>query len=334
MDRNPLIASNVRTLSYINYFNFKHGPSILQHLHGVKSFTFGFLDDQRLLFNRQEWGKMPFFLRSSVSSFIQANTIVHLSIFNISQLPVTIFGYFPHLKELRIQNLTVSDDPLPSNDFRKPMTPPKLMSLSIRKCILGPMAELLNPITPGSLPILDLTGLKKLDISFEEDDLNGLEVIKSLSSVSDNLQVMNIQGFPHLGSVGNMVPASLKTLKTVRLFPMLETVVDDPYFGFTPYLEQISGKNVLETLIFGVDVDTDRRCTTDASRWAELDRIVSQPEAFPFLRRVELKIALYVLSSDSTSLEARLKAIGRDYFPGLRNTKNVEFDFQVAVEDL
>jgi hypothetical protein len=338
LDGNPSIAGYVRSLDYVNDFHSKRGPPILRRLHRVHSFTFGFKDSQqRMLNHQQEWEKMPSFLKSSLSSFIQSNSIAELSLFNIKDVPLTVFMYFPHLTGLRINNVSVANVPL-SDGFLKQKGSPKLVSLWVRNSSLGAMIKPLNNTTPGAAPILNLTGLESLSIVIDEDPTI-MDVIKSLLKPSETLECLSFSGsHPDLNFLGSfassLTPGSLKTLKTVKLFPMLETQEDNPYLYFAQELEHIAGKNVLETLIVHIDIDTDCRCTTDSSQWSQLDLILSEPDGFPLLRRVEIKVTIWHWSRDYSEFHTRLEDIGKGSFPWLRDNKNVEFGFEVLEEDV
>jgi len=339
LDRNPSIAGYVRSLDYVNDFNCKRGPPILQRLHRVTSLTFGFRDSQRMLIvdHQQEWDKMPSFLKSSLQSFIQSNLIAELSLFNINNLPVTIFTHLPRLTSLRINNVSVANAPF-SKGSLKAEGAPKLTSLSVRNSGLGAMIRLLNHPPVGVVPILNLTGLENLSIVVDEDPTI-MDAIRSLLKPSETLACLSFSGsYPYLDFLGSfassLTPGSMKTLKTVKLYPMLESREDDPFLNFAQELEQIAGKSVLETLIVQIDIDTDCRCTTDASQWSQLDHILSQDDCFPLLRRVEFKIIIWHWSRDYGEFQTRLEDIGRECFPWLRNNNDVEFDFEVQVEDV
>jgi len=267
LDKNPSIAGYVRSLDYVSRFDGQRGPPILQRLHRVNNFTFGFNDYQRYMEGKQDWEKITPSLKSSLATFIQSNSIVELSLFNIRNLPVTILMYFPHLLRLGLQHVSMADIPL-SKAFYKPKKAPKLVSIWIRNSSLGTIRKYLRP---GVVPILDLTGLEDLSVVLE-DGPTGIDVIKHLLMPSENLKSLSFSGaYPDLDFKGNfasvLTPGSLKTLKTVKVFPMLETEETDPYIHFSQELEKIAGKNVLETLLFEIDIETDHRCTTDSSRW-------------------------------------------------------------------
>ncbi|KDR74305.1 hypothetical protein GALMADRAFT_70757 [Galerina marginata CBS 339.88] len=335
LDSNPSIAGHVKTLTYVNHC--EPGPPILQRLHSVTSFVFGFGDEC----HQQTWGTMPPFLRSSLSSFIQSNRIVCLVLIDIMNLPITIFYCFPHLFELHLGNVSIAAAPLPK-DFCEPSRPPKLVIFGISICrsvnnSLVEMAKLLDPRNPGVTPILDLRGLEELYVVVEH--LDDMDSVKHILRRSESLRFLNFSGpAAVLSFEGNLArhltPRSLTTLKKIRVFPFLESLEDDPYLHLTKELEQMAGKNELETLIIRVSVAADSLCTTDASRWSQLDSVLSQPGSFPCLRLVKLKVTVVREYHEYEDFPARLEEIGRSHFPWLRANKQQEFRFEILFKDI
>ncbi|KAF8960269.1 hypothetical protein BDZ97DRAFT_1330660 [Flammula alnicola] len=333
LDRNPSIAGYVRSLDYVSRFNPKRSPPVLMHLNRVRSFKFGFTDHNPYGSDRQDWGRIPSPLRSSFYSFIQSNNIVNLRLYSISRLPITIFMHFPCLTALALGNISVLDSPhTPS--FHTPETSMKLVDLCVLGNCLGALQDLLAVRNSTMRPLLDLAVLEEFSIVVRKV---GMDAVGRMIAPSEKLRSLSVSGLsPDINCRGhiaqNLSVGSLRTLKKIRLSPMLEGVQDDPYVHLTEELKDIAGKNVLEELILDIGIDTDEMCTTEASRWSELDRVLSQPSAFPFLRRVEMSITTYQCSRDYTELHDKLEDIGRDLFPGLRSIKSVEFSFEIRDE--
>ncbi|KAF8954248.1 hypothetical protein BDZ97DRAFT_1626640, partial [Flammula alnicola] len=325
LDRNPSIAGYVRSVDYVNGFHPKRGPPVLMHLNRVRSFKFGFTDHDFYGRDRQDWGRIPSPLRSSFFSFIQSNNIVKLHLLSISRLPITIFMHFPRLTTLTLCNISVLDSPH-TPDFQTPETSMKLVVLLVLEDCLGAMQRLLAVRNSANKPLLDLTGLEEFTIVVEN---YGMDVIERVIAPSEKLRSLGLS--PDIDCRGhiaqNLSVGSLRTLKKIRLSPILEEVQGDPYVHLTGELKDIAGKNVLEELILRIQIETDHMCTTEASKWSELDRVLSQPRAFPFLRRVEISVTTYQCSRDYTELHDKLEDIGRNLFPGLRSNKSVEFSF-------
>ncbi|KAF8905781.1 hypothetical protein CPB84DRAFT_565177 [Gymnopilus junonius] len=108
----------------------------------------------------------------------------------------------------------------------------------------------------------------------------------------------------------------------------------DPYAHFTRDLEQIAGKNVLEVLKIHISVSTNCTCTTDPAVWSRLDEVLSRPNGFPFLWLVEFSVALLYYSFDYTDLQAELEDIGKNCFPWLWENEDIDFSFEVFIEDV
>jgi len=114
---------------------------------------------------------------------------------------------------------------------------------------------------------------------------------------------------------------------------MLESADEDPYLDLTKELEAISGRNVLEQITLDIDIDTDHTCTTDPTKWAQLDGILSTANGFPFLRRVEVKVTLWCYCERGhKEFLGKMWDIGQNEFSWLVAAKQVEFTFNAQVE--
>ena len=125
-------------------------------------------------------------------------------------------------------------------------------------------------------------------------------------------------------------PASLKTLKSVTITPLIDWENFDPYANWTHELQQLAGRNVLEVLVIDIDVETNSRCTTDPARWAQLDIVLSRG-GFPYLGCVELKVTVWHAAPVDEEFMARLRRI-EDQFQWLRESKEVYFSFSLRSE--
>jgi len=112
---------------------------------------------------------------------------------------------------------------------------------------------------------------------------------------------------------------------------MLETAHEDPYLNLTKELEAIAGKNNLEQIVIDIGVETDRVCTTDPTKWAQLDDVLSIDNGFPFLRCVEVTIAFWAQWNNHEEYLQKMWDIGRNAFPWLVAAKQIEFKFDVKV---
>ena len=171
-------------------------------------------------------------------------------------------------------------------------------------------AKDLRVLLGGTANMFDLTQLQDLSIGFSNESLD-TDVVDNLISSSGKLRTLNIQGtscnskmntwrrmwnswigMGPLNLAKNLQPSCWKTLKTLNLCSLvLYSSFSDPYLSLVPRLAEFSGNNVLEALkiIMG---ETDTACTTDPGEWEKLDDVLSKGGAFPFLRRVEIKVDL------------------------------------------
>lgn len=352
VDRNPSIARYVRSLDYVELFDSKRGAPVLRRFNHVNSFTFGFNNFDPLFPPRQDWDRMSMSLKTSLCCFIHANNIVELHLFNIENLPMSLLLHFPALSLLDIYQVNVVDSSLPVTFPGKEVTP-RLSSLTVRAGTLLTVWDLLGSES-GS--IIDLRQLKELSVCTQEE-LGAMEIIHYILRTTENIETVRLAGtlvsfalpmsslssLPFLGHspaltcLGNIAsalsPGSLKTLKLIQFSPMLDSADEDPYLDLTRELEAISGRNVLEEIIIDIDIETDDTCTTDPTKWAQLDDILSMANGFPFLRRVDVKVTswCYCGLGHKEFLE-KMWDIGQNEFSRLVATKQVEFTFDVQVE--
>ncbi|KIM42781.1 hypothetical protein M413DRAFT_10245 [Hebeloma cylindrosporum] len=304
VDRNPSLADHVRTLEYIDFKHTRRGAPGLRRFRRVHSFTLGFKDIDIQRPGRQNWEKLSPSLRQTICSFIQANNIVNLCLRNIKNWPMSLFLHFPALSSLDIYRVGVANSPLPIPRPRAEVSP-KLSSLSVGKGSIHTVWDLLGSGRAESGAIIDFTKLRQ---------------------------------YPELSCFGNIASAltsgSLQTLKMIRLNPMLQTVEDDPYLHLTKELEAIACKNVLTELFITIEMVTDRACTTDRTKWAQLNRVLSIDNGFPFLRRVEVKIILGFPRYDWNILQwefhRKIMDIGGSQFLWLLASEQINFTFAVV----
>jgi len=273
-------------------------------------------------------------LRTSLYFFIKANNIVELCLFNIQNLPMSFLLHFPALSLLDIYQVSVAHAPFPIT-FPGKRVVPRISSLIIRSGSLSTIWELLGEGRVESGSILDLTELSELSVSSE--DSNAMEVVRHILKTTENIKTVTLSGeYPALNCLGNitsvLTSGSLRTLKTIQLSPLLETANEDPYLDLTKELEAIAGKNVLEQIILDINIETDRTCSTDPTKWAYLDRVLSSTNGFPFLHRVEVEITFWCYcDGDHEEFLGKMWDIGRNKFPWLVSAKQIEFKFDVVV---
>jgi len=335
LDSNSFISNYIRTLDYTSACDSKPAPPDLKHLRRVTSFTFSFTG------GTQEWKKMPPPLERSLATFIQSNKLVDLHLVRIQDVPAGLFTWFPHLKKLTLYCVTIADIPLRGKFFKAKRTPklaPKLVSLFVKNSNIGTLIKLPAGGALRAGPMLDLTGLEKFEFGIDEDP-TAMDIVRLVLKLTESLRFLALSGsHPDIDLLralsSDLNHGSLQTLKTVGLYPMLETQEQDPYINLAAELEQIAGENIIEDIILRISIETDRRCTTDASRWNQLDRVLSQRGNFPFLRSVEIKVIIHHWYREVAEFQSRLEEIGTSCFPWLRANQDVQFNFEVTVEDV
>lgn len=195
---------------------------------------------------------------------------------------MSLFLHFPALSSLDIYRVGVANSPLPIPRPRAEVSP-KLSSLSVGKGSIHTVWDLLGSERAESGAIIDFTKLSRVVIRLEpeddDDDPGAMETIGHILKATECISMLMLSGqYPELSCFGNIASAltsgSLQTLKMIRLNPMLQTVEDDPYLHLTKELEAIACKNVLTELFITIEMVTDRACTTDRTKWAQLNRVL------------------------------------------------------------
>jgi len=358
LQQTPAIGGYVRNLGYIDAVNNNStsGAPILGQLHLVNSFKFGFKDSNSGP-REQDWEEMNKSLRTSLCRFIHANNIVELYLFNIKNLPMSFLLHFPALSSLNVHQVRIADSPLPIT-FPSQEVIPRLSSLFVQFGSLITLRKLLGSGKVASRSILDLTQLNELSVQAEEP--GAMELIKCILKTTENIKIMTLQGkvcfirpslpsfnflslgsYPDLDCLGNIASVlgsrSLKTLKTIRLYTTLESGDQDPYLHLTKEFEVIAGQNFLEQIIINIEVEMGETCTTDPSKWAQLDGVLSTANGFPFLRCVEVKIVIpYCCRIDHVNEKfvEEIRAVGESGFSWLVAAKQIEFAFDVRLENI
>ena len=348
-----MVTNYARELVYITeeptYRKHRGSPSILKYFNRIRSFTLVFND----YYGSTTGKEISSSLKTSLSRFIRANHLIHLRLYGIKNLPATFFLQVPYLSKLVLEHCTIAE----VVHIRKvEAKPPKLRSFSSHN---GRLMPLLNAKTANGTSILDLTALEEFSMGFDDVSTNdGMDLVRGFLKSSTELKSLKLSGklvdaflgltadffhdvlglYPKLNCLGNLADAltadNLKTLKILHFYPMLETNTIDPYLYLVHELEVISGKNVLQALILEIDVDTDCHCTTDHDTWSKLDCVLSQKGAFPFIRQVRMLITLNRFSLDYVNLVEKLEEVGRVCFPWLRENEDVEFTFEVRIEEI
>ena len=209
VDRNPSIARYVRSLNYVELFDSKRGAPVLRRFSRVHSFTFGFSDRDPLFPPQQDWDRISMSLKTCLCSFIHANNIVELYLFNIENFPMSLFLHFPALSFLEIYQVNVVDSSLPVTFAGKEVTP-KLSSLNVRAGSLLTIWDLLGSGLAESSSIIDLSQLEQLTVCTQEE-LGAMEIINHILRTTENITTVRLSGI-----VSFAFPMSLLSLSFLR----------------------------------------------------------------------------------------------------------------------
>ncbi|KAF4616050.1 hypothetical protein D9613_011352 [Agrocybe pediades] len=328
------LANCVREIVYFTEMNAvskrNGGPSILKYFSRVKSFEFVLGDYSDI----NEWKRMAPSLKSSLYSFIRANTISRLLLFRTENVPVSFFFQLPYLTDLELQYATIAA----SAPARKSVTPLRLTRFRSHESDSKP---LLHARSVNGTPILDLTGLEyfKLGFGYSMEQGDDMDIVKGFLEPSTCLKTLILSGFyrklDFRGKLKSILtPVNLGTLETLEVYPMLESGDMDPYLNLAHELEKIAGKNVLRTINLEVDVETHSKCTTDHQLWSQLDISLSRQGSFSSLRSVRILVTLSTLGYDYSDLVQKLEVVGRVCFPKLLAKKDMDFTFDVTINEI
>ncbi|KAH9483253.1 hypothetical protein JR316_0005357 [Psilocybe cubensis] len=345
LNRNPSIVRNIRDVTLEHNINQRNiGPHVLNRLHRVRKFTLQLCDGTECDFcgdSQYDWGGLSARHRTYFYSFIRSNTIVHLTLANIQNISATFLRCLPYLAVLEVDNVSMLDSPFDrSHCDSDSMGIPKLVKIWSRRSNLIPLQNLLGDEHSNIMPAVDLTYLEDIGVALD-DDPAGMEFLGFVLQNTENLKSVTLSASDECqttfkGKVASKLNKhSLKTLKTIKMMVMIEDHETDPYLSFMDELEQIGGKNVLETLSIEIEAETNCHPTTELSKWAELSRVLAATDAFPHLRSVSLKVTLnWCLNTRPDELQARLQHIGVEVFRSLRENDKVKVVFDVVVWDV
>jgi len=120
----------------------------------------------------------------------------------------------------------------------------------------------------------------------------------------------------------------------LKLRAVIDDESEDPLSGLCNELEKISatGRCIIETLFFHVDVSTDADCKR-GDEWGLLDKVLTKKDAWLALKEVSLKIAVFDYGRDESDdiLEA-LDKLRDTQFKTLSTGETIIFSFEVTQE--
>ena len=104
-----------------------------------------------------------------------------------------------------------------------------------------------------------------------------------------------------------------------------------PLCGLSRELRFIAGNNILENLGLIVVISNSYPYPTEPEDWSDFDSVLTESGAFPMLHQVSIGI-WWRPGRDLIEQEAMLEIFKEDKFPGLVESKAVEFDLFVEID--
>ena len=135
-----------------------------------------------------------------------------------------------------------------------------------------------------------------------------------------------------LTGLAEMVAPSLQTLRDLHTIITIDDEPPksnlDPLSELRSELEELTHKNILETITIGVIVGTDSSCE-QGDEWGRLDKALTR-SGWSALKRVSLSIQLSSYEVGYDELAQALRKLPETQFPRLSSSKTVEFKFVVT----
>ncbi|KJA21699.1 hypothetical protein HYPSUDRAFT_87915 [Hypholoma sublateritium FD-334 SS-4] len=244
-----------------------------------------------------EWSVQPASMRRLLISLIQLPTIIGLHLSGIQDFPVNQLSLCRALRHLSLQDVRdfalLGDNSLPT-DCRVPT--PLLLGVSMTS--YNSLVVLMDPKKgPNALgPIIDFSLLQEATFTVckpvEVDHICRLlktaQKLERLSiEVDDMSDAVRLEG---LGAILATNAASTSTLKSIFLHSNVGYMNKTALWGLDCALQDLAGKNILEEieLCIKVCVEEGMHCTGSGD-FPNLDRVLTEPGAFPKLRRVAIE---------------------------------------------
>jgi hypothetical protein len=151
------------------------------------------------------------------------------------------------------------------------------------------------------------------------------------NSITSFVFIVNDEAFLKLKFAKAVTP-SLQTLKRVHLTFVIYEDNEDPLAGLCEELEEISGKNRLESIGIVINIHADEDCYT-GDTWGKLERVLLQP-GWPMLKHVSLSIIIVVcreyFQENDSPLKVALEHLRETQFARLMSSKNLDFQFSIC----
>ena len=119
----------------------------------------------------------------------------------------------------------------------------------------------------------------------------------------------------------------MDTLKHIVVNIDVDDVDNDPLAGVPSELEDMRSKNIIESVIIRIMVQTDADCRR-GDDWGRLDEVLTNLGWFS-LKRVSLAIEIASFVRRDDELEVGLRKLPETQFRRLSSSNSVSFDFEV-----
>ncbi|KAF8801607.1 hypothetical protein BYT27DRAFT_7147106 [Phlegmacium glaucopus] len=289
-----------------------------------------------------DWKCIPLSMRHLLLDFIHIPTLNHLDLRSLRNFPISHLMASPNLKHLSTTNLFLVDEGDADATALAPFKPIKLRALDI--AIRGLSWDILNVSSPtlflatihtGTWPILDLTGLEKISVEFFHTFLTIplRQVFQKARQLTDIHILVDDLCFQALKLAKTITPC-IQTLTRVHLViasdrPSVPTSVMCPLSDLCDELEDIAGKNKLDSLKIELHMDRKEYAILDDQQLRRLEKIILR-SGWPMLKHISLDLVVYNLSLPyDSSFEMGLEKLRRTQFTRLKSSKTIDFRFSV-----
>ncbi|KJA21700.1 hypothetical protein HYPSUDRAFT_41847 [Hypholoma sublateritium FD-334 SS-4] len=344
-----LLREKIETASYVRelYYAVQEVPD--KHLDGILEALLGhsiFL--RHIYFERSmgQWSKQPESIQRVLTSLIQLPTVTCLRLSDIQDFPVNHISLCGGLKILSLTRIT--DFALHDvSSFPAGWTVPTPLSLEIMTAdSFGGLAIIMGTDNgPNALaPIVDFGRLQHAHFDMQSDPAAVNQVCKILKTAqqlkSIKLNVDDKTDAVRLSSLGPVLAAHTpSTLTSITIESEVEWRENETtLWGLDKVLQDMAGRNVLAWLDLFIVITTGDQMQQfmDLGDLLDLDRVLTEPGAFPALRSVAFELrwnifcAGYYFEDDEDDDEDDFVDHGRvtrEDFPRLCDFPGVKFSF-------
>ena len=129
---------------------------------------------------------------------------------------------------------------------------------------------------------------------------------------------------------------AINAYRTLKFLELSITIVGDnydPLCGLSRELRFIAGINILEELQLEVMVPNNFSYLNGSEDCSVFDSVLTESGAFPMLHRVSVEIWWFSKNREPSEQDTLVKSLKEDNFPRLAESKAVEFNFFVEIDD-